>query len=205
MHAATEAPQAPAGLRERKKRETRDRIVAAAFDLFQGQGYDQTTLAQIAERARISARTVSNYFPQKVDLLVGYRQSMLRVAEESLNRSREADPLRRIRLALLAVARENQRQPNGRLAQRLLARYGSYRALEHIQQQFQSSLLELVRQARLRPDADPELAVLALSAAHMAVIQRWASQRHGSLVSAVERLFDQWVGGIAPRDGGTPA
>ena len=171
--------------------------MAAAFELFQAQGYDETTLAQIADRARISARTVSNYFPQKVDLLVGYRQSMLQVAEESLHRSRDADPLRRIRHALLAVARENQRHPNGRLAQQLLARYGSYRALDHIQQRFQADLLELVRHARLRPGVDPELAVLALSAAHMAVIQRWASQAHGSLASAVERLFDQWVGGIA--------
>src|SRR3981081_1551748 len=94
------------GLRERKKRETRDRIVAVAFDLFQAQGYDETTLVQIAERSQVAARTVSNYFPQKVDLLVAYRESMLQVIEESLRQSREADALRRIRAALLTVARE---------------------------------------------------------------------------------------------------
>lgn len=188
----------PAGLRERKKRETRDRIVTVAFELFQAQGYDQTTLAQIAERTQVSARTVSNYFPQKVDLLVAYRESMLQVIERSLRLSREADPLRRIRAALLTVARENQRHPNGRLAQRLLARYGSYRALDGIQERFRADVLEVLRQARLRPNVDLELAVLTLSAAHLAVIQRWAAREHGSLVGPVERLFDQWLQGIAP-------
>jgi AcrR family transcriptional regulator len=188
----------PAGLRERKKRETRDRIVTVAFELFQAQGYDQTTLAQIAERAQVSARTVSNYFPQKVDLLVAYRESMLQVIERSLRLSREADPLRRIRAALLTVARENQRHPNGRLAQRLLARYGSYRALDGIQERFRADVLEVLRDARLRPNVDLELAVLTLSASHLAVIQRWAAREHGSLVGPVERLFDQWLQGIAP-------
>lgn len=184
------------GLRERKKRETRQRIVGVAFELFQSRGYEETTLAQIAEQAQVAARTVSNYFPQKVDLLLAYRESMLQVAEESLLRSQGADPLRRIRTALLAVAKENQRHPNGRLAQRLLARHGSYRALERIQQRFQADLLAVLREAPLPPATDLELAVLNLSAAHLAVIQRWAGQERGSLTAAVERLYDQWLHGI---------
>jgi AcrR family transcriptional regulator len=187
------------GLRERKKRETRERIVGVAFELFQSRGYEETTLAQIAVQAQVAARTVSNYFPQKVDLLLAYRESMLQVAEESLRRSRGADPLRRVRSALLAVARENQRHPNG-LAQRLLARHGSYRALERIQQRFQADLLAVLRQVQLPADTDLELAVLSLSAAHLAVIQRWAGQERGSLTAAVERLFDQWMHGIGSVD-----
>jgi AcrR family transcriptional regulator len=188
----------PTGLRERKKRETRDRIVLAAFELFQTRGYDETTLSQIADRAQVAVRTVSNYFPQKVDLLVAYRQDMLSAFEESLRRNRNHDPIRRIRSALLSSARENQRHPNGRLAQRLLARHGSYRALARIQDQFRADLLDVVALAELREGVDRQLAVLVLAASHLAVIQRWAGGEGPSLTTSVERMFDLWVQGVAP-------
>lgn len=185
------------GLRERKKRETRERLVTVAFELFQAQGYDATTLAQIAERGQVAARTVSNYFPQKIDLLVAYRESMVEVFEASLGRSREHDPLRRLRAALMVLAREQQRQPNGRLAQQLLTRHGSYRALDRIEQRFRADVGRAVDQATLRDGVDQELAVLSLTAALLAVIQRWAAGARGSLVTTTGRLFDQWAGGVA--------
>jgi AcrR family transcriptional regulator len=193
MTALAEAP----GLRERKKRETRERLVTVAFELFQAQGYDATTLAQIAERGQVAARTVSNYFPQKIDLLVAYRESMLEVVETSLRRSREPDQLRRLRAALLALARELQRQPNGRLAQQLITRHGSYRALERIEQRYRSDVTRAVEHATLREGVDSELAALSLTAALLAVIQRWAAGARGSLVTATGKVFDQWAGGVA--------
>lgn len=57
------------GLRARKKRRTRERIAQAALELFARQGYHQTTIAQIAEAAEVSPRTVSGYFPAKEDLV----------------------------------------------------------------------------------------------------------------------------------------
>jgi AcrR family transcriptional regulator len=198
MPALMAEPVASGGLRERKKKETRDRIVLAAFDLFQARGYDETTLSQIADRAQVAVRTVSNYFPQKVDLLVAYRQDMLSVFEDSLRRTRSQDPLRRLRSALVTGARENQRHPSGRLAQRLLARHGSYRALARIQERFRSDLLEVLTAAALRPGVDRQLAVLALAASHLAVIQRWAGGEGPSLTTSVERMFDLWVQGVAP-------
>jgi AcrR family transcriptional regulator len=193
------APPTPGrpGLRERKKRETRDRIVEAAFALFQAQGYDETSLQQIAERAGVAARTVSNYFPLKVDLLVAYRQDMLAVIEDSLRRSRGQDAFTRVRMALHDVSRENERHPNGRLLQSLLARHGSYRALERIQERFRADLLEALRDAsEVRPGTDRELAVLSLSAAFLAVIQRWAAGGSASLSAQAGRLFEQWAHGV---------
>jgi AcrR family transcriptional regulator len=193
MTALAEAP----GLRERKKRETRERLVTVAFELFQAQGYDQTTLAQIAERGQVAARTVSNYFPQKIDLLVAYRESIVEVFEASLGRSREHDPLRRLRAALQALAREQQRQPNGRLAQQLLTRHGSYRALERIEQRFRADVRLAVDQAELREGVDAELAAISLTAALLAIIQRWAAGVRGSLVTTTGKVFDQWACGVA--------
>ncbi len=198
MHRLHKSPAAlvEPGLRERKKRETHDRIVAAAFELFQSQGYEETTLQQIAARADVAVRTVSNYFPQKVDLLVAYRESMLAVVEGALDASAGRDPLERVRLALLAVSEENERHPNGRIAQRLLARHGSYQALERIQERFRDDLRAVLETARLRPGTDLDMAVLALSAAFLAVIRRWAAGTRRSLVADAERLFEQWTEGV---------
>ena len=57
------------GHRERKKRQTREAIAQAAFDLFVERGYASTTLAEIAEAAGVSTRTIFAYFPSKEAIL----------------------------------------------------------------------------------------------------------------------------------------
>jgi len=57
--------------RERKKRETRERILAVAREMIGNRGYEATTLEQIAEGADVSKATFYNYFPNKDELLRG--------------------------------------------------------------------------------------------------------------------------------------
>jgi AcrR family transcriptional regulator len=59
------------GLRERKKRETRETIARAAWKLFARRGFDAVTVADIARAANVSEKTVFNYFPTKEDLVFG--------------------------------------------------------------------------------------------------------------------------------------
>jgi AcrR family transcriptional regulator len=59
------------GLRERKKRETREAITRAAWKLFARRGFDAVTVADIARAAKVSEKTVFNYFPGKEDLVFG--------------------------------------------------------------------------------------------------------------------------------------
>ncbi|CAA0103861.1 HTH-type transcriptional repressor NicS [Mycolicibacterium vanbaalenii] len=58
------------GLRERKKRRTRETVRLAAYELFEKNGYPDTTIEQIAELADVSPRTFFRYFPNKAALLV---------------------------------------------------------------------------------------------------------------------------------------
>ena len=56
------------GLRETKKLATRQEIADAAMRLFVMRGFDHVTVADVAEAAHVSEKTVYNYFPTKEDL-----------------------------------------------------------------------------------------------------------------------------------------
>ncbi|WP_279330952.1 TetR family transcriptional regulator [Streptomyces sp. OS603R] len=66
---APDAPPRP-GLRERKKIKTREAIRSTTYALVAEQGYDSTTIEQIAERAEVSPSTVFRYFPTKEDIVI---------------------------------------------------------------------------------------------------------------------------------------
>ena len=73
------------GLRERKKQQTRAKIERVALQLFAERGYDQTTLADIAEAADISPRTIFAYFESKEDILFCDEPSMYERLAQTLN------------------------------------------------------------------------------------------------------------------------
>ena len=68
------------GLRERKKRQTREAIAAAAMALFVARGFDAVTVAEVARAADVSEKTVFNYFPAKEDLVFARRRGAPRRA-----------------------------------------------------------------------------------------------------------------------------
>lgn len=61
--------QKPEGLRERKKRATRDAIADTARRLFAARGFDAVTVAEVAVAAGVSEKTVFNHFATKEDLV----------------------------------------------------------------------------------------------------------------------------------------
>ena len=62
---------APSSLRQRKKERTRRTIIDVGTTLFAEQGYDKTTVAQIADAAEIAPSTFFNYFSSKADIVFG--------------------------------------------------------------------------------------------------------------------------------------
>jgi AcrR family transcriptional regulator len=64
-------------LRERNKQKVTERIIVAAMELFKAQGYEQTTMDDIANKAEISRGTLFNYFPSKDALLLPWGEEIL--------------------------------------------------------------------------------------------------------------------------------
>lgn len=58
-----------AGLRERSKARRRRHILHTALRLFAERGYDKTSIADIADAADVAPRTVTGYFPSKLDFV----------------------------------------------------------------------------------------------------------------------------------------
>lgn len=66
-----------AGLRERKKQQTRDEIAAVATRMFVERGFEKVTIAQVAEAVGVAKMTVTNHFPVKEDLVFDRREAII--------------------------------------------------------------------------------------------------------------------------------
>jgi NADH dehydrogenase len=112
--------------RERKKQETRQRLLQAAWRLFRERGYDETTVSDITEAADVAKGTFFNYFPTKesiVDQIALWRIDLL--GEHVLGTADAPDTaIGRIKLMLQAMADEFD--PERDLARHMyLARVGA--------------------------------------------------------------------------------
>lgn len=130
------------GRRERKNAQTRAAIVRAALELAIEQGYERTTIAQIAERADVATRTVHSWFRSKDDIVLsgtdvplerlraylddGGESVIDRLEDWVVNEGRlldAGDDLARLRLRalaadarLLAVGRPREQEAEGQIA-----------------------------------------------------------------------------------------
>jgi AcrR family transcriptional regulator len=103
MNGALERPQ---GLRERKRRETSERIIEKGLKLFVKHGYEATTLDALAEAAGISRRTFFYYFKSKEDVLLAARDSGFREAlrPAMLDEPPDQAPVDAVRNCLIKIA-----------------------------------------------------------------------------------------------------
>jgi len=148
------------GLRERKKADTRAAIQRHAVRLFREQGYDATSVEQIADAAGVSHRTVFRYFPTK-ESLVTADDVGARLAAACRAQPAGREPLAALRAAFrtvlgeLDIAAKRDRQALVLSVPALwAASLPSITATRDV-------LTELVAERLDRPAADPRVRALA--------------------------------------------
>jgi AcrR family transcriptional regulator len=84
------------GLRERKKRQTREAIADAAMELFLERGFEAVTVADVARAADVSERTVFHHFATKEDLVFSRGDEKLAARAEAIRSRPPGVPLTRV-------------------------------------------------------------------------------------------------------------
>jgi TetR/AcrR family transcriptional regulator, cholesterol catabolism regulator len=69
---------------DRRRRETRRKVLLAAVELFTERGFDAVTIDEIADRADVARGTVFNHFPTKENLCEGLAELQVELVEEAI-------------------------------------------------------------------------------------------------------------------------
>ncbi|MFI0979741.1 TetR/AcrR family transcriptional regulator [Streptomyces sp. NPDC021093] len=200
------SPDARPGLRERKKIKTRLEIRRAAFRLVSAQGWDATTIEQIAAEAEVSPSTVIRYFPVKEDIVLTdeYDPVMegalrMRPAEEPLIESLRAVLTAALRHSLDAAPEEVL------LRTRLMLEVPAVRARMVESVSVTSRMLCRVIAERTGRDAgELEVRIFAtgLLAAVLETTLYWAERgQRDDLVGLIDRMLRTFEGGLTRLDG----
>ena len=200
--------QAPAaqrpGLRERKKARTRAAIREHALRLFREQGYDATTVDQIAEAADVSPSTFFRYFPTKEDVVLQDELDVLAIG------AFEAQPAD---LSPIAAFRAAAQQAFAALGEEELVRLRETAELSmtvpelraRAMDEFSRTIAVIAQAAARRAGRDPDdFAVRVLAGAIVGVImaatmpwQDWAAQEQGTdMLARIDTALGQLEAGL---------
>jgi AcrR family transcriptional regulator len=175
---------APLGRRERKKLETKDRIVDCAVTLFASRGYDSTTMEDIGECADVARATVFNYFARKEDIVFEWIARQRAELETVLTGDdhKATDTASRLRRAFRALAHAYEDDPaTGRAMVRAFLRAGG--PLLAQASETPALLADTLRtgqqQGDIAPHIDPTHAGLVLFDAYLGVLYRWVNEEDG--------------------------
>jgi AcrR family transcriptional regulator len=186
------------GLVDRRAARTRAEILEAAIDLFVAQGFEATSMEQVAEAAGVSRRTLYRYFATKDDIAFDLPREWLAVLEAALATRRDDEPTRDLwRRAIRDVAVHVRDD-----APRVLRAFSVVASSPELAARHGRSDAEWVQRyvGLMAPDVaglehgelQAVTAAMALVAAQNALIAVWAAQQpDADLLEMTRRVVEQ--------------
>lgn len=173
--------------------DARDRLVRAALDLFDEQGYENTAVAQIAERAGLTKSTYFRHFRDKREVLFGGQDELVELLVAGIAGTPEsAGPLAAVEGALVAIAVTftEERRANGPRRLAVIAANDELRERDAMKMAGFSSVMQEALRRRGIPELDAavavELGVVALRVAY----GRWL-EAGGDFAEVARRALDE--------------
>lgn len=198
------------GRMERKKRETRQKIVKVAMDLIQCQGFDSTTMEQIAGEADIARKTLYNHFPVKEAIVEEYvRGASKGLAQETLAKLHKLPDTKTRLLETLDKAYEwvelnpeivgiclGYRHKN-------MCRGAGYSDGATGTQSIMAEIIRLGQESgEIRRDISIKTLVMALDILRGTVVMDWLGDKSRfELRKEIARIVDLFINGAVERDG----
>jgi AcrR family transcriptional regulator len=183
-----------AGLRERKKERVRIAIQREAIRLFLEQGFDQTTVEQIAEAADVSPATFYRYFTSKEDSVVtdGYDPIFI---QSLVDRPADEPLVESLRSVLLAATEYFERDRDFLIARHALAKQTPALQMairEDLERSMQLFSALIARHVRRSPDdLDVRIAVGSITGAMHEAFHLWLEQGAKGGSARIRSIFDR--------------
>jgi len=147
--------------RERKKEQTRLRIIEEAVHLFREQGFDGTAMEEIASKVDISKATLYKYFPVKEAIIAGYWKASIKQKNDLIPKLISSVPETKGRLSavFLSAAATFKKEPE---FARIQFRYqfqeiGKQPSNGEPRSGFEGFLEELLKQGQLQKDVRSDI------------------------------------------------
>lgn len=199
-----------AGIREKKRKRTRAAILHAALQLFSRQGYENTSIDQLARAAGVGKGTVYSYFRSKSDIFLAFCEEQLAfVHRELTEKSHQDTPLVEQMLTLFKgefrfVSRDRE---FGRTLMRetVFPKELTVDRSRPLDNKYIDILVPMFRQAQkrgeLRTDLELTLVVGHFYALYIMTVAAWYMSRletEEDVAMAMELLFRQAMQGLSP-------
>lgn len=175
---------------ERRKAETRRRIIAAADALFQEQGYEATSIEDISRSADVAVRTIYLHFGSKASIMLSYADSWIEAFIEAVTRRPVDEPLNAmVRGAVDDMAKDGwaDRAEGGNQIPHPLVDYISSGPLEiagHVTHQWMDAVRRLTEHFASHPQPggqpiDPHARAFAIHAMWLSSIYAAGERKNG--------------------------
>lgn len=194
------------GRRERNKQRVRERIYEAAIELFAVNGYEATSVDEIADRADVARGTFFNHFQRKEDLIAAWVHQWRTKIVDAYTRERAAQSAKAsvhetLSLYMTCIARETETQRH--IAEFMLPAWvkagspldDTPRTAEIFTQAIQDGII----QGEITANTDPALTGAMLRDLYLGALFRWIARppRSGGLEAELVHVLNVVLRGIA--------
>jgi len=189
-----------ADLREVARRAVREEVLRQAWLLFADQGFDATTVDEVAAAAGMSRRTFFRYFSGKDELVLARLvEAGEQIAEALAARPEDETPWQALRRAFDSVLEAQEAQPDrARTVSRMLRDEASARAsMEERRRVWLETLVPLVQQ-RLPRRKDAAIAAEALASAAIACLDTAQAAWTEGGADRMAAALDAAMGAVGP-------
>jgi AcrR family transcriptional regulator len=200
------------GIREVKKRKTRNAIMEAAVRLFSEKGFEKTSIDQLARTAGIGKGTIYSYFQTKTEIFHAFCEDELDFIHSELVSKTDPDALLVDQLMVLFIGEFNLVSKNKDFGRLLMQQMVFPVETDHaktraIDDRWLTLVFSICRRAQERNELRRDIDLLYISshfyALYIMTISAWYSGRIQTeeVGPGLRMLFQQALEGLAPSNG----